>query len=617
MTSEFLSRDRVRRWGARRWAAACWCVVACAAISSASIGSVGCAPGAPAAKSAQQDAPAAATATPEVDKLSCMVASVHPLATDAGVAAFERGGNAVDAAIATALTLGVVDSSNSGIGGGCFILIRAANGTITAIDGRETAPAAATRDMFLKDGEADPNLSQNGALAVATPGAIAAYQLALEKHGELKLADLLRPAADLAEQGFPIDRIYAERLKFCEPQLVRFAGTRAVLLKGDRTAWPRKHVLKQRDLAKTYRAIAEEGIDYFYHGRFAAKVGEWMADNHGILTAADFAAYKPVEREPLVTHYRDWTVVGFPPPSSGGVHVAQILNILSHFDLAALHKRDQAQALHVIGEAMKLAFADRAYWLGDPDFVDVPRGLIDESYAAELAKRIDPKKTIVVDGHGDPPGAADDFFGHVTTNDKKHTTHIAAVDADGTWVAITATINTHFGSKVIVPGTGVLLNNEMDDFSAQPGKPNAFGLVGAEANAIEPLKRPLSSMSPTILLEGDKPVLTVGAAGGPKIITQVLQAIIRRFDFDQALHDAVAAPRIHHQWRPDALMVEDTMPAPIVKKLNALGHTIELLPSSQMGATQAIELDAGDLIGVFEPRTPGKAASGKRVSASK
>lgn len=585
-----------------------WCGIASAAISLF----LGCAPAAPATKSAAQDSAAKVTATSADDKPRCMVASVHPLATDAGIAAFERGGNAVDAAIATALTLGVVDSSNSGIGGGCFILIRAADGTITAIDGRETAPAAATRDMFLKDGEADATLSQNGALAVATPGAVAAYQLALEKHGELELADLLRPAADLAEEGFPIDRIYADRLKFNEAQLARFAGTRAILLKSDKTAWPRKHRLKQPDLAKTYRAIADEGIDYFYRGRFAQKVGEWMADNHGILTAADFAAYKPVEREPLITHYRDWTVVGFPPPSSGGVHVAQILNILSHFDLAATHKRDKAQALHIIGEAMKLAFADRAYWLGDPDFVDVPRGLVDVAYAAELAQRIEPTKAIVVEGHGDPPGATADFFGRHGASSEKHTTHIAAVDSDGAWVAITATINTHFGSKVIVPGTGVLLNNEMDDFSAQPGKPNAFGLVGAEANAIEPLKRPLSSMSPTIVLEEGKPVLTVGAAGGPKIITQVLQTIIRRLDFGQALQESVAAPRVHHQWRPDVLMVEDTMAEPVVKELQAFGHSIESLPPSQMGATQAIELDGDELIGVFEPRTPGKAASGTR-----
>jgi gamma-glutamyltranspeptidase/glutathione hydrolase len=258
------------------------------------------------------------------------------------------------------------------------------------------------------------------------------------------------------------------------------------------------------------------------------------------LTAADFAAYQPVERAPLETTFREWTIVGFPPPSSGGVHVAQMLNILEHFDLGREYKRDPARALHVVTEAMKLAFADRAHWLGDADFVDVPRGLVDDEYAAELAARINPEHATPVDGYSVPPRAAEDLFA------KKHTTHIAAADSAGNWVAITASINTSFGSKVIVPGTGVVLNNEMDDFAAQPGKPNAFGLVGAENNAIAPGKRPLSSMSPTIVLRDGQPVMTVGAAGGPKIITQALLAIVRRLEFGESLADAVAAPRIHH-----------------------------------------------------------------------
>ena len=534
-----------------------------------------------------------------------MVASVHPLATDAGVTAFVRGGNAIDAAVAAALTLGVVDPANSGIGGGCFILIRRADGTVAAIDGRETAPAAATRDMFVRNGQADPELSQTGALAVATPGALAAYELALEKHGELTLPDLLEPAADLAEKGFPLGEGLAGKLAAEEQKLARFAGTRAVLLKRDRTAFSAKHVLKQPDVAKTYRAIAEHGIDWFYRGPFAQKVGEWMAGNGGVLTAADFAAYKPVEREPLETTYRQWTIIGFPPPSSGGVHVAQMLNVLEQFDMGAEYRRDPVRALHIVAEAMKLAFADRAYWLGDPDFVDVPRGLVDEPYGAELARKIDREHAATVPDHGNPPCAGEDLFG------RKHTTHIAAVDSDGNWVAITATINTSFGSKIIVPGTGVLLNNEMDDFSAQPGRPNAFGLVGAENNAVAPLKRPLSSMSPTIVLRGGKPVLTVGAAGGPRIISQVLLAIVRRLDFEQPLAEAVGAPRVHHQWRPEELMVEETMPAEIVASLEARGHKIVKIPANQAGATQAIELDArGQLMGVSEPRVKGKAAAG-------
>jgi gamma-glutamyltranspeptidase/glutathione hydrolase len=537
------------------------------------------------------------------------VASVHPLATAAGVQAFETGGNAVDAAIATALMLGVVDNHNSGLGGGCFILIRKADGTLSAIDGREKAPAAATRDMFLRDGEADPELSQTGPLAVAVPGALAAYDLALKHHGQRTLKDLLLPAAKVAEEGFKIDRVYAAKLKAEAETLRKFAGSRGALLRTTGEPYEKGDTLRQPDLARSYRAIAEEGVDWFYRGALAEQVARWMQDNGGILTAQDFAEYAPVERQPLQTTYRKWTVIGFPPPSSGGVHVAQMLNMLETFNLGDEYKRDPAAALHLIAESMKLAFADRAYWLGDPDFVDVPRGLIDKQYAASLAKRIDPAKVIEVDGQGEPPGAADDLFG------KKHTTHIAAADSDGNWVAITATVNTTFGSKVIVPGTGIVLNNEMDDFSAQPGKPNAFGLVGAENNAVAPGKRPLSSMSPTIVLEDGEPVLTVGAAGGPKIITQVLLAIVRRLDLGQPLADAVGAPRIHHQWRPDKLMVEKELPQEVVDKLKSMGHDVETTEAA--GVTQANERTAdGRLAGVHDPRVPGKAASGSRRRAT-
>lgn len=548
---------------------------------------------------------AAASAPATEQTAVCMVASVQPLATEAGVAAFEAGGNAIDAAVATAVTLGVVDNHNSGLGGGCFILIHLADGKLVAIDGREEAPAAATRDMFLRDGEADPELSQTGPLAIGIPGALAAYDLAVTKYGKLPLKELLLPAAKIAEEGFPIDRIYAGKLKASAKTLDKFAGSRGALLQADGGAYKQGDILKQPDLARSYRAMAEEGTDWFYRGGYAEKVARWMADNGGIITEADFASYKPVEREPLKTTYRDWTIVGFPPPSSGGVHVAQMLNMLETFDLPKEYKENPAQALHIIAEAMKLAFADRAYWLGDPDEVDVPRGLIDKGYAVALAERIDPTKATAVPSHGEPPAAAEDVFG------KKHTTHITAADSDGNWVAITATVNTTFGSKVIVPGTGIVLNNEMDDFSAQPGKPNAFGLIGAENNAVAPGKRPLSSMTPTIVLKDGKPVLTVGAAGGPKIITSVLLAILRRLDFDQSLAEAVGSPRIHQQWMPDVLTVEKKMPEEIVKQLEAKGHKIDPIDSGAVA--QAIEVDEkGQFIGVHDPRVPGKAAAGKR-----
>ena len=530
-----------------------------------------------------------------------MVASVHPLATDAGVAALRRGGNAIDAAIAVGLTLGVVDSKNSGLGGGCFILIRRADGKLFAIDGREAAPAKASRDMYLKDGKPQPEWSQHGPLAVATPGALAAYAQALQQHGKLKLADVVLPAAEIAERGFPLDRSNADAQRSAGKLLLKVNGPGCPLLKPDGTPFAEGDIVKQSDLAKTYRGIAERGPDYFYRGPLAAAVGQWMAEHGGLLTADDFATYQPVEREPLVTTYRGRTIVGFPPPSSGGVHVAQILNILEGFDLKAIHSKDAGEYHHVLAEAMKLAFADRAYWLGDPDFARVPQGLVDKEYARSLGAKIQLAKATPLSGHGTPPAADERVF-------LKHTTHIATADAEGNWVAMTQTVNTTYGSKVIVPGTGLVLNNEMDDFSIAPGQPNAFGLIGAEANAVAPRKRPLSSMSPTIVLVDGQPVLSVGAAGGPTIITQALQALVRTIDLGLPLDQAVAQPRIHQQWSPDEVRIESRLPAEIQKSLTGRGH--KLNDVRNMGVTQAISLDraTGQFLGVHDPRVPGKAA---------
>lgn len=531
-----------------------------------------------------------------------MVASVHPLATEAGVAALKNGGNAIDAAVAVGLTLGVVDAHNSGLGGGCFILIRRADGKFYAIDGRETAPAKATRDMYLKDGKPQPELSQSGPLAAATPGALAGYALAVKSHGRLKLADLAGPAAELAERGFAIDKPNASALARVAPTLVKNCGPEVSLLKADGSAYHEGEILKQPDLAKVYRGIAEKGTDYFYRGPVAAAVGKWMAEHGGRLTAEDFANYEPALREPLVTTYRGRTVVGFPPPSSGGVHVAELLNILENFDVAAIHRRDPGEYHHLLAEVMKLAFADRAYWLGDPDFARVPKGLIDKAYAKSLAAKIDLAKAMRVAGHGTPADADERVF-------LKHTTHVAAADSEGNWVAMTQTVNTSYGCKVIVPGTGVVLNNEMDDFAIAPGQPNAFGLIGAEANAVEPLKRPLSSMSPTIVLENNQPVMTIGAAGGPTIISQVVQGIVRRFDLGLPLAEALAQPRIHHQWSPDLLRVENRIDPSIQKALRDRGHELTVT-TAQIGVTQAIEFDRskGQFLGLHDPRVPGKAA---------
>lgn len=524
------------------------------------------------------------------------IATVHPLATQAGMDAFAKGGNAIDAAIAAGLTLGVVDGHNSGIGGGCFFVIRAADGTVTCIDGREMAGAAASRDMYVINGRLDEEASKTGALASGVPGYLKACAAAQKKHGKLKLADVLLPAAGIAGEGFLLDEVYARKLAATASKLAKFPSSAAIFLK-DGQPLKKGDKLVQTDLAATYRAVAEKGIEWFYEGEFASKTGEWMKANGGILTAADFANYQAPEREAIRSKYRGYDLITMPPPSSGGVHVAQILNILEHFPLR--HFRASSR-IHVITEAMKLAFADRAHWLGDPDFVKVPRGLVDPEYATKLAKKIDLDHTNAVPSHGMPPHWEGDIFG-------KHTTFLCTADAEGNWVALNQTINTAFGSKVVIPGTGVLLNDEMDDFAVQPGVPNAFKLIGAEANAIAPGKRPLSSMSPTIALKDGKPVIVTGAAGGPTIITQALLLLTHIIDDGMLPAEALAEPRFHHQWNPDELKIETAFGDGTLKRVEALGHKLARSPG--FGACQAIFFDPEKIhfFPAHDPRVPGKA----------
>ncbi len=526
-----------------------------------------------------------------------MVSSGHPLATAAGLDVLKSGGNAIDAAVAVGLTLGVVDVCNSGIGGGCLMLIHLANGKLVAIDGRETAPAAATRDMFIRDGRAVPALSQTGALASGVPGELAAFEYAAKRFGKKQWRELVQPAADLAEQGFALQRGYAARLQAEAADLAQFEASRAVFFREGRPLRGGE-ILRQPDLAATYRAIAEQGSRWFYRGPFARAAEQWMRDNGGLLTAADFAKYRCRIREPIITTYRGYTIISFPPPSSGGVHVAQMLNILEHFDLKAL---DEATRVHVLTEAMKLAFADRAHWLGDPAFARVPRGLVSKSYAATLAGRIRLDRATEVPTHGLPPNWRRDVF-------KKHTTHFSVADADNNWVACTATVNTSFGSKVVIPGTGVVLNNEMDDFSAQPGVANYFGLVGAEANAIAPGKRPLSSMSPTLVLRDGQPILSLGAAGGPKIITAVLLELVCLLDLGFSPEAALAAPRFHHQWSPAELMFERQLPEPLQAALIERGHRLRPLSSGSVSHLVARSADGRSFVGAADPRSGGQAA---------
>lgn len=528
-----------------------------------------------------------------------VAATVHPLATQAALDAFRRGGNAVDAAVAAGLTLGVVDGHNSGIGGGCIMTLRLANGSTIAIDGREVAPLAATRNLYVRDGRLEPQLATLGALAPAVPGALLAYAYASSTYGRLPFSEHLLYAARIAENGFPIDANYARKLAAHAQELRLFNASRAIFLRRDGSPLAAGDILRQPDLAQTYRGIAAQGTAWFYNGPFAVATALWMSTNGGIMTAADFALYQIKLRQPLQTTYRGYTILGFPPPSSGGVHVAEILNILETFDLKAMGA-NSADAVHVISEAMKLAFADRAFWLGDPDFVRVPRGLITKPYASTLASRINMDRAIAVPQHGIPPQGVQNAF-------DRHTTHFSTADAAGNWVACTATINTAFGSKVVVPGTGVLLNNQMDDFAIQPGVPNSFGLVGSDANAIAPRKRPLTSMSPTVVLRNGRPFVALGGAGGPTIISQTVLAIVNMIDFGHDIETALALPRYHHQWSPNELRMERAMDNEVVAELEKRGHKIMLVDS--IGISQAVALPQGQtgFTAVTDPRVEGKA----------
>jgi len=457
-------------------------------------------------------------------------------------------------------------------------------------------PSAATRDMFVRNGKGDIQLSQTGPLASGVPGEMAAFEFAVRHYGKKTLAQLILPAADLAQHGFEVSASYAQALKSVSKNMAQFKSSTAVFFQNGSPVRAGQ-ILRQPELAGTYRAIAAQGSDWFYHGLFAQAVETWMRANGGLLTAADFAHYRLELREPVASSYRGYEVVSFPPPSSGGVHVLEILNILENFDLK---KMEEVTRLHVMAEAMKLAFADRAYWLGDPDFVNVPRGLITKTYAASLAQKINLDHTTPVPSHGLPPDSQTDLF-------KKHTTHFSVADEAGNWVACTATVNTTFGSKVVIPGTGIVMNDQMDDFSVQPGVPNTFGLVGGEANAIAPGKRPLSSMSPTIVFKEGRPMIALGAAGGPKIISAVLQELVGMLDLGMTPEAALAAPRIHQQWSPDELVVEKKLSATLKEELARRGHKIQELNAVAVSQIVARGASGTNFVGAADPRAGGTA----------
>lgn len=525
------------------------------------------------------------------------VATAHPLATRAAVEVLSDGGNAADAAVAAAFALAVVEPYSSGLGGGGFLVAHLADGTDLALDARETAPAAAHRDMFLRDGAADPVASRDGALAVATPGLVRGLETFHRRCGRLPWARLVAPAVALAAEGFPADSLLCARLRDNAARLD--ATARAVFLR-DGAAPAAGDTLRQPDLARTLGAIRDGGADALHQGGLAAAVADAVARAGGVLTAADLAGYRPVWREPLRGRYRGCEVVAMPPPSSGGVLLLAMLNLLEPRDLGAL-PRDGAALAHLLAEAMSFAFADRSRWLGDPDAVAIPVAwLTSRERADSLRALIRPDAVVPWRSLG---GAA------VAAPGPDHTTHLSVVDAEGAAVAATLTINLSFGSGMMAPGTGIVLNDEMDDFAAAPGAPNAFGLPGGEANAVAAGRRPLSSMTPTILLRDGRVVLVTGSPGGSRIITTTLQTIVNVVDFGMDAAQAVARPRLHQQWWPPVLYVESgAVGAAARDTLAAIGHILETVPS--LGNAQLVAADpvSGEPRGASDPRGVGAAA---------
>jgi gamma-glutamyltranspeptidase/glutathione hydrolase len=562
-----------------------------------------------AALSIPEFARAAAAAPAEAER--GMVVSSQVDATRAGLAMLARGGNAIDAAVATAFAVAVTQPMSTGIGGGAFALIRLASGEVLALDCRETAPAAATRDMYLAPG-LRRSASLYGGLAVATPGLVAGLVELQARYGTLPLGAVLEPAIRLAREGFAIGPYHAARLEQARTTGMpdEFPETGRIQFPPDGQPIHAGWRLVQRDLGDTLAAIAEHGADAFYRGPIAERIAAEVAARGGILTREDLASYTPKWRKPLLGNYRGYEVLSFPPPSSGGVALIEMLNVLEGFDLAALGAGSSA-GIHRIAESMKLAFADRNHWLGDPDFVSVPvDALIAKDYAQRQRARINPprlERSIFTWGR-DESAIAVEASG-LEQNDAG-TTHLSVADAAGNAVALTETINTVFGSGVTVPGTGILLNNEMDDFSVAPNRPNVYGLVDTRGqNAIAAGKRPLSSMTPTFVQKDGALAMVTGAPGGPRIITATLLTILNVVDYRMNAQEAVAAPRFHHQWLPDQLTLEPEIPADVVESLRDRGHQVEV-GDEHWSSTEVIVVDPVSrwLTGGSDPRRDGLAA---------
>ena len=524
-----------------------------------------------------------------------MVASQEAGATRVGVEILQKGGNAIDAAVAVAFALAVTHPQAGNLGGGGFMLIHAAtSGKTTAIDYRETAPLAMNATSFLDaKGEADPRKSQDSALSIGVPGTVAGMALALERYGSgrFTLAEVIAPAIALARNGVPVADDLADSLRRAQPRLARWSSSK--LFFGENgEALAAGSVLRQNDLAASLEAIARDGPDAFYRGAIAEKIVASVKAAGGLLAAEDFRGYRAIERAPVRGSYRDYEIFSMPPPSSGGVALVEMLNILEGYDL----RRLGAQAPHVMVEAMKRAYADRAEFLGDPDAVTVPvEALTSKDYAAKLRSEITDRASVVrtrapLQREGD------------------NTTHFSVVDRAGNAVANTYTLNFSYGLGLVAEGTGILLNNELDDFAAKPGSPNAYGLVGGAANAPGPGKRPLSSMSPTIVMRDGKVMLVTGSPGGSRIITTVLQVMTNVLDLGMNVGEAVARPRLHHQWVPDQVGAERGVEPDVIRALEAAGHRVVI--GRPWGSANSIMVTPDGMMGAADPRTRGSLAAG-------
>ena len=526
-----------------------------------------------------------------------MVVGPERLASEAGLIMLEQGGNAVDAAVATGFALAVTLPRAGNIGGGGFMLVHlAAENRNVFIDYREMAPAAATRDMFLTpEGEVDKRRAYFSHQASGVPGTVAGLIHALEEYGTLPLATVIQPAIDLAANGFVMDITLHQNLSARAERLAQDPETKRIFLREGGKAPAIGSLFKQPDLAATLQRIAEKGRDGFYAGHTAELIAKDMAANDGLITQDDLANYVAVERTPVTGQFKDYAIVSAPPPSSGGIHVIQMLNILEPYPLKSWG-HNSAQYLHHVIEAMKLAYADRSEHLGDPERMEAPIDFL-------LAKDYASNRRGLINSDSATP-SSEIAPGAMPSPESPDTTHYSVTDSAGNVVSNTYTLNFSFGSHITIPGTGILMNNEMDDFAARPGFPNAYGLVQGEKNSVAPGRRPLSSMTPTLVFRNGEPWLATGSPGGSLIITAVMQTILNAMAFDMNIAEAAAAPRVHHQWMPDRVLIEPGISRDTLDILEGMGHNIESTRRT-LGRTNSIQLDGPWRYGYSDLRRPG------------